>query len=333
MNMKKKIILSSLIIGLIAAVLSVQVFAASAPVGQFLEQKQFVWVGSGVKPADLKPIALTGSLNQVLTQQEYAFSLAIEETINTLLKTKKASTAQVKQFFRDGINLPAKTELLDGNLILVQTGGDGVAEFETEKGRYLLQAASVAAVNLNLPSSVNINLDEYIIPVGINNKGQGTVKKIAGSAESLIKEAIAQGSAGNSKVKLAIFYDKNNNGKWDSDEEVAPWAGVRVDLVNLDKLASIELSDEWKDVYLDGLKKGTKASDLVNNMSQNCQTAGVSYIDGDTRKTFLKREGEIFGSDDFEITPGKVYSVRGCDIPFYIIGYDLKKQFEKINEQ
>jgi hypothetical protein len=127
-----------------------------------------------------------------------------------------------------------------------------------------------------------------------------------------------------------MYFDKNNNGEWDTDENVAPWAGVRVDLVNMGKQSGITLSDQWKDVYLDNAKAGMKASDLVNDLGQNCPTAGVSAIDGDTRKTFMKREGEVFGSaEDFEITDGKVYSIKGCDVPFYIIGYDLEKQFEK----
>ena len=127
--------------------------------------------------------------------------------------------------------------------------------------------------------------------------------------------------------RQVVFDDKNNNGSWDSEEEVLPWAGVRVDLVNLGKQSGMKFSDQWKDVYLDNAKDGMRASDLVNDLSANCPTAGVSMTEGGIRKTFLKREGEVFGEGDFEITPGRVYSIKGCDVPFYIIGYDLEKQF------
>lgn len=329
--MLKKLILPGLIVGLISILIVGKVFAATGKTTQYLEANEYVWAGSiNVQETDLKPIALTGKLSNLMTQRDYALTLAIQETIDTLIKTKTASTSRTKQFFKEAINLPAKIELLEGNRVLIQTGGAGTAEFEAEKGRYAMQIAPVNSVNLNLPSSVNINLDEYVIPVGINDKGSGTVKKIASSFNSgLVNEVSAQAPAGNSKVKLAMFYDKNNNGKWDSDEPVAPWAGIRIDLVNLGKKSGINLSDEWKDLYLDGARQGLRASELVDDLSKNCPTAGVSYIDGDTRKTYLKREGEVFGSDDFDITSGKVYSVKGCEIPFYIIGYDLEKQFEK----
>jgi len=327
--MKKKYLLSGIAIGIISIFLVGRVYgqANSNKTLAYLDTKQFVWVGNQTDEA-LKPVSLTGKLSKVLTQQEYALSTAIEETVDVLLQTKRASTSQAKQFFTEAINIDPQAETIEGNRILAKTGGAGIVEFEAEKGRYSLQIAPVDGVNINLPASVNVNLGEYIIPIGINGNGSGSVKRIA-SSETFIKESLAQ-EGGNSKVKIAMYFDKNNNGKWDSDEEIAPWAGVRVDLVNLGKQSGIALSDQWKDVYLDNAKAGMKASDLVNDLGQNCPTAGVSAIDGDTRKTFMKREGEVFGSaDDFEITGGKVYSIKGCEVPFYIIGYDLEKQFEK----
>lgn len=329
--MIKKYFLTGLIIGVVSILLVGRVYgqANSNKTLAYLDTKQFVWVGNKTGNGEpLKPVTLTGKLAKVLTQQEYALSTAIEETVDVLIETKRASTSQVKQFFTAAININPQVETIEGNRILAKTGGAGVVEFEAEKGRYSLQIAPVDGININLPASVNINLEEYIIPIGINGNGNGSVKRLAG-AESFIQGVSAQ-EGGNSKVKIAMYFDKNNNGEWDTDENVAPWAGVRVDLVNMGKQSGITLSDQWKDVYLDNAKAGMKASDLVNDLGQNCPTAGVSAIDGDTRKTFMKREGEVFGSaEDFEITGGKVYSIKGCDVPFYIIGYDLEKQFEK----
>lgn len=301
-------------------------FAQNVSVADLLNRNERIWAGSALD-TELKPVILQGRVSRILTQKQLIYQKSQTQIISTLKKDKKISSSKVKEIIKSNIKIePLVQKLEDRNL--TQTGGAGIVELQTEKGRYKVQASSINNVDLIVPPLVNITRDVQILPIGVR-AGSGNVIKIVQNSLSFPKEAMAQGTdTTSSNLKIAAYFDKNKNGKWDKDESVVPWAGIRIDLLNIGKQKTFELSSGWNTFSADSIgKDNLTASQFVNDLaSQGCPEAGVSTVDNGVRKTYFSRDQNSFSGEDFAIQEGKVYSIRGCQVPFYFIGYKVQEK-------
>lgn len=288
-----------------------------------LNSSQPIWAGGLNFDQELKPVILSGGVKNLLSQKQFIINQSKDQLVAKFKANKKLSLAQLKDTLTSNLKIAPRTKVLEDR-VLAQTGGSGVVNFEAPKGRYILQVSSLPGLDITVPSSVNITGDSFVIPVALR-PGDGRVKKVASSNFSVINQvSAAEKVEGNSQIKIATFYDKNSNNKVDDGENVVPWAGLRVDLIDLAKQKSLPLSPGWN-AFSSG-QDGLTASKLIDDLkSKGCPEVGVSTIDNGVRKTYLGRGENNYSSEDFSLEPGKVYSIKGCEVPFYSLNLGEKK--------
>lgn len=116
-------------------------------------------------------------------------------------------------------------------IIEVLTGSDGVVKFKAPNTFFSLKANPIKSVDISLPGNFNPARNK-IIAVGIK-PGSGKISYLPQSNPLNLFEAKPALAADEEKeLTVAVYYDKNGNGRWDRGENVVPWAGVTVELTD-----------------------------------------------------------------------------------------------------
>lgn len=168
-------------------------------------------------------------LYTLIGQKQYTLLKTVSQIRNTLSKKGKVTSTQIKNSLKKNLAIKA-AQVKAGDNITILTAGNGQASFNIPIGTYQLSVNPIQGFNISIPRQVEIASGNLTVPVGIT-KGSGKVRLLSLSESknpSFIKNVYAD-DPGN--VRVYIFYDKNKNGKLDSDEHLLPWGGLGVTLI------------------------------------------------------------------------------------------------------
>lgn len=197
------------------------------------------------------------------------------------------------------------------------TGPTGIVEDRIPEGKYMVEIAPVLGFDIKTPAVVEIKeATSTLIPVAIK-KGTGKVEKTAPPTgwqwllNKLFGTVFAQEKQ-DSPVQLVVFADTNNNGRIDKDEQVLPWAGLKVELKKVNQDRILSLIPGWNLVALEVLpQKPLNASTLLGEIAkQGGYATTVSVLENGAWKSFVVRGDKTYSGDDFPITLGKAYFVK-----------------------
>ena len=188
--------------------------------------------------------------------------------------------------------------------LLMITGKTGTAEGEIGEGQYLVNLSALQNSNIKIPSFVEVRSGTTFVPVAIR-EGSGKVEKTAGLSKGIGGEDIA-------KVRVAVYYDENSNGKWDQDEKALPWAGIQVSLTRVNQEKTVSLLLGWNLITLPALpvKPLTAKGLLAQIVKQGGSASAVSTLENGAWKSYVVQENNDYSRDNFTIEPGKAYFVN-----------------------
>lgn len=256
-----------------------------------------------------------GQVKGVSTSNAFAADINAFEllTKQQLIKQKlqqegKVNSTYVREILRSEVIQPSFTDL--GGGYEFTTGKSGISNGEIKGGKYVVRIGGIKGVDIIVPSVIEINGGNVIIPVAVK-QGKGNIKRIKYKSSSLVKEAFAQEEA-TSSATLTVFADENDNGKLDKNESVLPWSGVNATLQNVDQTRVVSLLEGWNLITLTSLpNEPLTASGLLKAIAQDGGYATtVSTLENGNWKSFVQRGNESFSGDDFVIVPGKAYFVK-----------------------
>lgn len=218
-----------------------------------------------------------------------------------------------------------------GDGYVFKTGHSGSAEAYVFAQRYRTDVFSIPNLDIKIPGVVEVKAgQETVIPVAIK-EGSGRVEKLGYIHEDggLLKKAYAQEIGADEKtgkVTVVVFADKNNNGKFDKNEKILPWAGLTVELKRVSSERVISLSEGDNQVTLPILPdKLLTASILLREIAlQDGDAISVSTQENGAWKTYVAEGAKSYSFEDFPILPEKSYSVRSRrDSTFLLKGQEF----------
>lgn len=196
------------------------------------------------------------------------------------------------------------------------SGRTGVMRGEVEKGSYLVDIKPIPDFDIKVPEIIGVKERAITIPISIK-EGTGKVEKTAPPTgwqwllNKLFGQVFAQEKK-ESQVQLVVFSDTNNNGKIDKNEQVLPWAGLKVELKKVNQDRTLSLISGWNLVSLEVLPaKPLNASTLLQEIAkQGGYATTVSVLENGAWKSFVVRGDKTYSGEDFPISPGKAYFVK-----------------------
>ncbi len=201
------------------------------------------------------------------------------------------------------------------------TGKSGSVGGNLEQGKYKVEIASIPGVDIKIPGVIDVKAGQsVIVPVAVK-EGSGKVEK-KGNAQGVPIDEVKE----TGKVTIVVFADKNNNGKFDKNEDILPWAGLTVELKRVTDEKAISLEKGDNKITLPVLPdKLLTASILLREIAlQGGEATSVSIFENGFWKTYVAEGAKAYSFEDFPILPGKSYSIKSRkDSAFLIKGQEF----------
>lgn len=128
-------------------------------------------------------------------------------------------------------------------------------------------------------------------------------------------------------VKVGFFIDSNANGVYDEGDEMVTPEGYSVEVESQAKLYKYNLLEGFNFIsfpfVIDAGFENNSASELLNHLNGLEETNVYSIAKFESGRWIVmeNRDGEDYGSDDFQIIPGKGYVIKvGHDMGLVISG-------------
>lgn len=184
---------------------------------------------------------------------------------------------------------------------ILTTGKAGIVEADLEEGKYLVNVDSIVGVDIKIPQLIEIKKDKNLVLHLIVDVGSGKVEKP--ESNPVVPEE-KQGNLNLSKLQVAVF---------SKDQQILPWAGVRVTLEKAIADQTISLNAGWNLITLTAQPtKILTASSLIEEITkQGGYATTVSTLEDGVWKSYVVREGDkTYSANDFTLVPGKAYFIK-----------------------
>ncbi len=265
----------------------------------------------GLSPADIfaqitssEASSSAGPVAVAIEADNYELAVKTGLIKNRLLTEGKISWDEVRKIATSEAIKSEVMKTKTGYLFI--TGKEGFVEGVIERGRYLVSINGLPGVNISIPAVVDTTKgSSAIVPIKVK-KGSGKVEKTSAAPSnlSLIKiAAAAEKDNSTSRVQVVVMTE---------DNKPLRWAGIKVELQNINQEKTISLSGGWNLVTLAALPARTlTAKGLLEQISQQGgQAASVSTLVDGAWKSYVLRGDKSYSMEDFLIEPGKAYFVK-----------------------
>lgn len=269
---------------------------------------------SGIKEV-LAAGETTGQPGYFIDSNALEFTAKKEMAKNSLSGGQGATSEDLGQILKTEV-ISSETFRVQGGYI-VTTGKSGVGEGFIDPGKYIVEVGAIPGVDIKIPGVVEVkDGQETVIPVAVK-EGSGKAEKLGYIHEDdgLLKKAYAQETRADEKtgkVTVVVFADKNNNGKFDKNEKILPWAGLTVELKKVSQEQVISLN-EGDNAFTLPVLPGTPltASLLLREITlQDGDAISVSTLENGAWKTYVAEGAKAYSFEDFPILPEKLYSIK-----------------------
>lgn len=216
---------------------------------------------------------------------------------------------------------PEFTETFRGYVL--RTGKGGVVEGTVEPGGHALVISQIPGVDIKAPDIIDVKAGQSVIVTVAVKEGSGKVEK-KGYAQGTGIDKEKDKETG--KVTVIVFDDKNNNGKFDKNEKILPWAGLTVELKKVNQEQVISLNEGDNPFTLPILPSTPlTASLLLREITlQDGDVVSVSTLENGAWKTYVAEGAKDYSFEDFPILPEKSYSIKSRrDSAFLIKGQEF----------
>lgn len=208
-----------------------------------------------------------------------------------------------------------------GDSYAFTTGANGASGGLVQKETYLVTVQPAPGIDFKAVKIIDTKSSDSATIATAAQKGSGKVESIdrpdLSAVKNLGRDDMATGSA---KVTVVVFNDQNGNGIMDKNENVLPWAGVRVELTKLNQEQTVFLEPGWNLITLTAQPtEQMTASNLISEIaSQGGYATTVSTLVDGSWKSYVARGDKEFSNFDFVLEPGKAYFVKSIERSIFV---------------